>query len=77
MTEEQIDTVINSRLTEINEFLEMIEAFQPGKCHGTGRGAQFVAGYGKHMASAFKQYIEENRNLLTAPELADVKSAAG
>ena len=77
MTDEQIDTVIKTRLTEIDEFLEMIEAFQPGNCPGTGRGAQFVAGYGKHMASAFKQYIEENRNLLTAPELPDVKSAAG
>ena len=77
MTDEQIDTVIKTRLTEIDEFLEMIEAFQPGNCPGTGRGAQFVAGYGKHMASAFKQYIEENLNLLTAPELSDVKSAAG
>jgi len=77
MTDEQIDTVIKTRLTEIDEFLEMIESFQPGNCPGTGRGAQFVAGYGKHMASAFKQYIEENRDLLTAPELPDVKSAAG
>ena len=77
MTDEQIDTVIKTRLTEIDEFLEMIEAFQPGNCPGTGRGAQFVAGYGKHMASAFKQYIEENRNLLTVPGLPDVKSAAG
>ncbi len=76
MTDEQIDTVIRTRLSEIDEFLEMIEAFQPGNCSGMGRGAQFVAGYGKHMASAFKQYIEENRNLLTAPELPDVKSAA-
>ena len=77
MTDEQIDTVINSRLTEINEFLEMIEALQPGNCPGTGRGAQFVAGYGKHMASALKQYIEENREFLTAAELPDVNSAAG
>jgi DNA-binding PadR family transcriptional regulator len=77
MTDEQIDTAIKTRLTEIDGFLEMIEAFQPGNCPGTGQGAQFVAGYGKHMASAFKQYIEENRNLLTAPELPDVKSAAG
>ena len=77
MTAEQVDTVIKTKLEEINEFLEMIEAFQPGNCPGTGQGAQFVAGYGKHMGSAFKQYIEQNRHLLTEPELRDAKSAAG
>lgn len=77
MTAEQIDTVIDNKLAEINEFLEMIEEFQSIECPGTGQGSQFVAGYGKHTASAFRNYIEENRKLLTKPALADVKSAAG
>jgi len=77
MTDEQVDTVIANKCDEIDAFLEMIEAFQPGNCPGAGRGAQFVAGYGKHMASAFRQYIEENRDLLATAELQDVKSAAG
>jgi len=75
MTTEQIDTVFENKLGEINEFLEMIEAFQPGNCHGAGLGSQFVAGYGKHMASAFKQYIEENRDFLTDRELTDARTA--
>ena len=77
MTAGQIDTVIENKLAEVNEFLEMIEEFQAGNCPGAGQGAQFVAGYGKHMASAFKQYIEKNRDLLTDSVLPDVKSAAG
>jgi DNA-binding PadR family transcriptional regulator len=77
MTDEQIDTVFENKLGEINEFLEMIEAFQPGNCPGAGSGSQFVAGYGKHMASAFKQYIEDNRDLVADRELIGVKTATG
>ena len=77
MSDEQVNTVIDNKLEELNEFLQLIEQFVAGECHGSGRGSQFVAGFGKHMASAFKQYVEENRDLLAAPELADVKAAAG
>jgi DNA-binding PadR family transcriptional regulator len=77
MTAEQIETVIENKLAEVDEFLEMIEEFQAENCPGSGQGAQFVAGYGKHMMSSFKQYIEQNRDLLAAPAIADVKTAAG
>ena len=76
MTGEQVNIVVKNKIEELDEFLHMIEEFAAGDCPGTGQGAQFVAGFGRHMASAFKQYIEENRQLLTAPELQDVKSAA-
>jgi len=42
-----------------------------------GPGAQFVAGFGKHMATSFKQYIEKNRDLLSAPVTTDAKAATG
>jgi hypothetical protein len=42
-----------------------------------GRGAQFVAGFGIHMMSSIKQYIEDNRELLAEPALASAKSATG
>jgi len=77
MSDGQINTVVENKLEEIDEFLEMIEAFQPGNCPGAGRGAQFVAGYGKHMATAFKNYVENNRDLLTEPVVGDVNSATG
>lgn len=77
MTGEQVNTVVRNKIEELNEFLHMIEEFSAADCPGAGQGAAFVAGFGKHMASAFKQYIEENRHLLTAPELQDVNSAAG
>jgi len=77
MSDEQINTVIDNKLVEIDEFLQMIEAFQAGNCPGAGRGAQFVAGYGKHMATAFKQYVEANRHLLAGSAVADAKAATG
>ena len=78
MSDEQIETIVGNKLTEINEFLALIEEFQAANCPGTGPGSQFVAGFGKHMASSFKQYIEENRDLLTNPRVVDdVKTATG
>ena len=77
MSDEQINTVVDNKLGEIDEFLEMIEQFQAINCPGMGTGAQFVAGYGKHMASAFKQYVEENRQLLAGSAVADAKVATG
>ena len=76
MTAEQVDAVIENKLAEVDEFLVMIEKFQTDNCPGTGQGAQFVAGYGKHMMSSFKQYIEENRDLLAATALKNVKAAS-
>jgi DNA-binding PadR family transcriptional regulator len=77
MPDEQVDTVVENKLEELDEFLKLIEEFAAGDCHGMGPGAQFVAGFGKHMASSFKQYIEMNRDLLAVPATTEVKSAAG
>jgi DNA-binding PadR family transcriptional regulator len=77
MPDEQVNTVVENKLEELDEFLKLIEEFAAGDCHGMGPGAQFVAGFGKHMASSFKQYIEKNRDLLATPVITDVRSAAG
>lgn len=77
MTSEQVSTVVDNKLEELNEFVEMIEDFSASDCPGKGLGAQFVAGFGKHMALAFRQYIVENRHLLKTPELPNVTSATG
>jgi DNA-binding PadR family transcriptional regulator len=77
MSDEQVNTVLDNKLNEFTEFLKLIEEFATGPCLSMGPGAQFVAGFGKHMASSIKQYIEDNRNMLAAPEITDVRSAAG
>ena len=76
MEDEQVDEIVDNKLSEINEFLEMIEGFAAG-CPGTAAGGMFVAGFGRHMALAFRAYIEENRHLLATTEFKDVKTATG
>ena len=78
MSDEQIESIVGNKLAEIGEFLQMIDEFQSADCPGIGPGSQFVAGFGKHMALSFKQYIEENRALLADPVVVDdVKTATG
>ena len=75
MTEEQIDTIVENKLAEYSEFLRIIEEFTQTECAGTSRGAQFVAGFGKHMGQAFKQYVEKNRHMLTETKSPRAKAA--
>ncbi len=77
MTDEQIDTVVENKLEELDEVVKLIEEFAASDCSRMGPGAHFVAGFGIHMMSSFKQYIEDNRELLTKPALASAKSATG
>ncbi|MDH3439804.1 MAG: PadR family transcriptional regulator [Gammaproteobacteria bacterium] len=64
MSDEQIDTIIDGRLEEINKFLAVIDQFPDCSCDSVPKGARFVAGFGKHMASEFRRYIEQNRDML-------------
>lgn len=77
MSDEQVTTVIDNKLEEINEFLKLIEQYVSGDCKPMGPGARFVAGFGKHMAAACKNYIEENRHLLSETALKELRSATG
>lgn len=77
MSDEQVETVIDNKLEEIDEFLKLIEQYVDGDCQSMGPGARFVAGFGKHMACACKQYIEENRHMLSEPALRELRSATG
>lgn len=65
MPEEQINTVIDGKLEEIEKFLDVINQFPDGECDNAPKGALFVAGFGKHMASEFRKYIQNNRDMLT------------
>lgn len=78
MTDEQIDALIDNKLVEINAFLEMIGEFPGCECDSVPKGAQFVAGFGQHMASEFRKYVETHREMLIEKhEQQDVKVATG
>lgn len=77
MSAEKVDAVFENKLEEIEEFLKLIEEFETCECPKLGPGAQFVAGFGRHMATAFKQYVESNRDMLGQPLLPGAESATG
>jgi len=73
MSREQIDGLIDQKIAEIDEFLKLIDEFVVCDSEPANRGAQFVAGFGKHMATAFRTYLKENRSLLTESAAEPVK----
>ena len=77
MEDEQIDAIVENKLSEIEGFLKLIDEFPDCECDQVPKGAQFVAGFGRHMAEAFKVYIEGNRDVLTESKTIDVKLAIG
>ena len=76
MQDEQINDVIEHKLAEIDRFLELIAEFTDCEGDSSTRGSRFVAGFGEHMATAFKQYIEDNRAMLLEDESQQEVAAA-
>ncbi len=77
MPEQQVETMMKNKLAEIEEFIVLIDEFTNCECATLPKGARFVAGFGKHMACSFKQYIEENRAMLQEIDSEDLKTAIG
>lgn len=78
MPAEQINLIVDGKLEEIGKFLEMIDQFPDCSCDSVPKGAKFVAGFGKHMASEFRRYIENNRDMLAEEsEQPEVMAAVG
>ena len=80
MTEEQINTVLDSRVGAMNALLETLDDIDTDEIADWTAGTRFVAGFGRAMATAGKRYIEEHRELLTedpADHSANIKSALG
>lgn len=78
MTEEQINTVIDNKLREIDEFQKALGEAADCGCESMPPGAQFVAGFGLHVTTSLRKYIEDNREMLTSqPGARDVKVAVG
>jgi DNA-binding PadR family transcriptional regulator len=77
MTAEQIDQVLDNKLLELDAFLNLFSDCPSDQCGSMPIGAHFVAGFGHHIATSLRAYIEENRGMLTDSELKFVKAAVG
>ena len=65
MSAEQIETVVQNRMDEIEHYIAMFNEFEDCGMDDWSKGMQFVCGFGKAMIEAKKRYIEENKHLLT------------
>ena len=72
MRPEDVETVVNHRLEEIARYQAM---FREIEADGTGDfppGMRFVLGFGKALAAAMQDYIDNNRDLLDDDEPARI-----
>lgn len=76
MTDAQVDELIDNKLAEIEAFIKQVDEFSGCGCEPTPSGARFVAGFGRHMATEFRKYLEDNRHMLTDADDEDVKVSA-
>lgn len=78
LTDEQVNTIFENKLVEIDKTCGLIDEFMAADAEHISDGARFVAGFGKHMARAIEQYVEENRDMLAErPDKAKIKAANG
>lgn len=75
MPREQIETVLNSRLDDVDYYLNMISDIESNCMQDWPPGMKFVAGFGRAMTEAMKKYVEENRHMLT--KQSESKTVAG
>ena len=62
----EVEAVLENRLREVAEFLDYIDNLDMSDHDKWPAGTRFVAGFGRTMALACRQYIAENRHLLDA-----------
>lgn len=77
MSAEQIERVLDNRIREVEQFLAYIDELDMSDAQRWPAGTQFVAGFGRTMATACKRYIEENRHTLLGETNGKLKSAHG
>ena len=77
MSNEQIDAVIDHRLGEIDRFMRLFDELEDCCAEDVRNGAKFVAGFGRAIANACRNYIDENRSMLVDAPTTKIKSATG
>lgn len=76
MPEEQINLVIDNKLLELDAFLKLLDDYPANQSGSMPNGARFVAGFGQFVAASLKEYIEDNRQMLTDSGEPEVRTAA-
>ncbi len=75
MTPQQIDTVLDNRLRDLERYLLMFDEFD-GCSDGWTEGMRFVCGFGRALTESAKAFIEEHRATLVR-ERPDTQAATG
>jgi hypothetical protein len=77
MSPEQIETVLENRVKEMTDYLQLFKEFETSCMEDWPPGARFVLGFGKTMMATMRQYIEENRDMLFENAKTGNESAVG
>lgn len=77
MTPQQINTVLDNRLEDVERNLAAIREFENSSDKEWPQGVQFTLGLGRTMMNAMKTYIEENRHVFSDDSARPNTSATG
>ena len=77
MSKEQIETVIEYRRAELEHYMQMFADFEANEPDNWTPGMRFVCGFGKAVATAIRDYLEENADTITAEDTDNRQAAAG
>ena len=68
MSDEQINEVIDNKIHELNELMQIINELPTDVDGPMPKGTRFVAGFGHFVAASLTSYINDNRDMLTNEE---------
>lgn len=68
MTPEQVQTVLDSRITDVEKNLQYIDDFENSCDRDWPAGIRFTLGFGRAMLKTMKQYVEDNRHMFNDSE---------
>ena len=77
MTREQIETVLENRLGEMTDYLQLFKEFETDCMDDWPPGARFVLGFGQTMMQTMRKYIEDNKDMLFEETNTEHKTAVG
>ena len=69
--------MLDNRVKEANDNLELFNEFETSCMHDWPQGAKFVLGFGKAMMTAMHEYVEQHRDMLFEDTDSESKSAVG
>ena len=64
MRPDDVEAVLDNRLADIERYKQLFVEIEAEHSEDWSRGMQFVLGFGKAIAAAMEQYINDNRDLL-------------